>query len=115
MLPAPGQGALALEARLGDPTTAPLAGLHDPGIARCVTAERRLLQRLGGGCHLPLGCLATNLEDGSIRLQAVLGEVDEQITNARVARVAAVANDPEAAAHACHLALAGSDLEVVVP
>ncbi len=114
MLPAPGQGALAVETRSGDPHTAGLAALHDAPVARRVGAERLLLQMLGGGCHLPLGCLAD--EDGGVlRLTAVLGEVDEEITHARVARVAAAAPTGEAAARACHAALADSDLRAMVP
>lgn len=115
MLPAPGQGALAVETRSDDAGTAALAALHDPGVARCVVAERTLLQRLGGGCHLPLGCLATVEEDGALRLRAALGEIDEELTHAQVARVAAVARDPEAVARACHAALLGSELQVPEP
>jgi len=37
---------------------APLRELDDAAVARCVAAERGLLALLGGGCHLPLGCLA---------------------------------------------------------
>ena len=104
MLPAPGQGALAIETRDGDPAVEPLASLHDSTAARAVNAERSLLRLLGGGCHLPLGCLATD-HDGAIRLHAALGRVDEKITRAEVARVAATADDPETAAAACHSAL----------
>jgi porphobilinogen deaminase len=69
-----------------------------------VTAERTLLSLLGGGCHLPLGCLAS--EDGeAIRLTAVLGTVDEDITTATVTRVGAVAPTPEEASKACYNAL----------
>lgn len=100
MLPAPGQGALAVEARAGDPGTAELAALHDPGVASCVTAERGLLALLGGGCHLHLGCLAEPVE-GGLRLQAALGAVDEALTRAEVARVGAVAQDAAAAARLC--------------
>ncbi len=114
MLPAPGQGALAVETRSGDAHTAGLAALHDSSVARLVGAERLLLQMLGGGCHLPLGCLAEE-DGGVVRLAAVLGEVDEEITRARVARVAAAAPTGEAAARACHAALAGSDLRAMVP
>jgi hydroxymethylbilane synthase len=104
MLPAPGQGALAIETRAGDPGTRRLAELHDHGIARCVGAERHLLKLLGGGCHLPLGCLAT--EDGSgLRMQAVLGEIDDEATQAEVSRVGSLAQDPETAAQVCFNAL----------
>ncbi len=104
MLPAPGQGALAIETRDGDPTVEGVLALHDPVAARAVAAERKLLQLLGGGCHLPLGCLATE-EAGAIRLQAALGRVDDEITEAEVARVAATADDPDKVAAACHAAL----------
>lgn len=104
MLPAPGQGALAIETRADDPATSSLATLHDPKVGRCVTAERRLLDLLGGGCHLPLGCLATEDEAG-LRLQAVLGEIDEAVTRAEVSRVSGLAQEPETAARVCFEAL----------
>ncbi len=43
--------------------------------------------------------------DGAIRLHAALGRVDEKISHAEVARVAATADDPETVAAACHAAL----------
>jgi hydroxymethylbilane synthase len=104
MLSAPGQGALAIETRHADPSTRPLADLHDSRIAGHVDAERALLAMLGGGCHLPLGCLATDVDDG-VRLQAVLGEIDEDVTHASVSRVGAAAPTPELAARACFEAL----------
>jgi hydroxymethylbilane synthase len=104
MLPAPGQGALAIETRLDDPLTRPLVDLHDREIARHVGAERNLLELLGGGCHLPLGCLAET-DDSGVRLQAVLGVVDDEVTRATVSRVGAVAPDPEIAARTCCEAL----------
>ncbi len=114
MLPAPGQGALAIECRAGDVLTRPLETLHDGEIAAAVGAERSLLQMLGGGCHLPLGCLAAT-GNGETRLQAVLGEVDDAITEARVARVGAVAPTPEVAAKACFEALKEAMPAIVEP
>jgi len=58
MLPAPGQGAIALQCREGESSTGPLAALHHAATAACVDAERAILAGLGGGCHLPLGALA---------------------------------------------------------
>lgn len=104
MLPAPGQGALAIETRANDTITQPLSALHDPAVARCVGAERRLLELLDGGCHLPLGCLASEDETG-LRLQAVLGEIDDEVTRATVSRVGSLAQDPESAARVCFEAL----------
>ena len=114
MLPAPGQGALAIEARRDDPSTRLLAALHDADAARLVAAERRLLQLLGGGCHLPLGCLAVP-EDGGVRLTAALGAVDEAVTRVAMSRVSAVAADPEAAARACFEALEAAPPELGAP
>ncbi len=99
-LPAPGQGALAIETRADDSATADLAGLHDERVADCVTAERRLLDLLGGGCHMPLGCLAVH-ENGGIHLDAVLGRVDEALTHAELARAHHISADAEAAARLC--------------
>jgi hydroxymethylbilane synthase len=104
MLPAPGQGALAIECRAEDPLTRGLAALHKPAVARCVEAERTLLQLLGGGCHLPLGCLATEEYNG-LRLRALLGEIDDEATRAQVARVGGVADDPATVARVCFEAL----------
>jgi len=112
MLPAPGQGALAIETRANDAVTQPLSELHDPAVARCVGTERRLLELLGGGCHLPLGCLASEDETG-IRLQAVLGAIDDEVTQATVSRVGGLAQDPESAARVCFEALLLAMPEVV--
>ena len=70
MLPAPGQGAVALEIREGDPVAELLAMIHHAPTALCVEAERQLLLRLGGGCHMALGALATPV-DGGLSLEAV--------------------------------------------
>jgi hydroxymethylbilane synthase len=61
MLPAPGQGALAITARVGDAGTARAAraAVHDEATALCVTAERALLGRLEGGCQVPVGAYAS--------------------------------------------------------
>lgn len=67
--PAPGQGALALEARADDRATARLVNvLGDSGATTCVAAERRVMGRLEAGCRLPLGVLGTISADGSFRL-----------------------------------------------
>ena len=57
MLPAPGQGAIAVECRIGEEAAA-LAAIHHAETAACVHAERAVLAGLGGGCHLPLGARA---------------------------------------------------------
>jgi len=71
-LPAPGQGAIAVEIRAGDTRAAGLLEpLNDAGTAAAVEAERAVLRALGGGCHLPLGARAT-VSGGNLRLEAVL-------------------------------------------
>ncbi|MEI6323224.1 MAG: hydroxymethylbilane synthase [bacterium] len=70
MLPAPGQGAIAVEMRDDAPSIPLVSALHDAATARCVETERLVLRHLGGGCHLALGALATE-SDGMIHLQAV--------------------------------------------
>ncbi len=59
MLPAVGQGALAVEARAGDERVAALvARLDDRPTALAVRAERALLRALEGGCQIPIGAYA---------------------------------------------------------
>jgi hydroxymethylbilane synthase len=70
-LPAPGQGAIAVQARDADGETHRLlASVHHPTTAECVQAERFLLEKLGGGCHLALGARASKRQD-QIHLEAV--------------------------------------------
>jgi hydroxymethylbilane synthase len=72
MLPAVGQGALAIEARAGDAGVRELLSpLHDASSAACVTAERAMLAALDGSCRTPIAGLA-ELADGELRLRALL-------------------------------------------
>jgi hydroxymethylbilane synthase len=58
-LPAPGQGALAVQVRADDPVARPLvARLDDAATRAAVEAERAFLRASGGGCRAPLGALA---------------------------------------------------------
>jgi len=73
MLPAPGQGVVAIQMRTGDATTgAALAALNDAASAAEATAERALLEGLGGGCLVPVGARA-RATDGTLELQAFVG------------------------------------------
>ncbi|MFZ6029909.1 MAG: hydroxymethylbilane synthase [Chloroflexota bacterium] len=59
MLPAPGQGALAVQCRAEDASLLRLlAVLEDEATCRAVTAERQFLFGLGGGCAVPVGAYA---------------------------------------------------------
>jgi hydroxymethylbilane synthase len=62
VLPAPGQGALAVEARAGDDLVAELAALDDRPSRAAVEAERAVLAALEGGCSAPIGALAELVE-----------------------------------------------------
>jgi hydroxymethylbilane synthase len=72
MVPAPGQGALAVQARADDNRTLKLVKqLDHPRSRLAYEAERALVVRLGGDCSLPLGAYAEEREDG-VRLLAVV-------------------------------------------
>ncbi|MFF3996268.1 hydroxymethylbilane synthase [Streptomyces cyaneofuscatus] len=81
VLPAPGQGALAIEcAATSADLAAALAELDDPYTRVAVTAERALLAALEAGCSAPVGALADLLVDGQavneLRLRGVVGSTD---------------------------------------
>lgn len=72
--PAPGQGAVALDCRVGDRRTRILLAALDHRPTRLATAsERAVLSGLAGGCSLPLGCLVRRQPEGAWRLVARLG------------------------------------------
>jgi hydroxymethylbilane synthase len=76
MLPAIGQGALALEARAGDARVVALCRvMADPAAELTVAAERALLAGLGVGCRTPVAGHAT-LEEGRIVLRGLVGRPD---------------------------------------
>jgi hydroxymethylbilane synthase len=69
MLPAPGQGALAIQCRAEDADVLRLlAAIEDPLVRLAVTAERRFLQALGGGCSAPVAAYAQPVVAGQTRL-----------------------------------------------
>jgi hydroxymethylbilane synthase len=72
MLPQPGQGALAIETRADDEEALRIVNTVDDVESRqAVEAERAFLKRLGGGCRIPVGALAT-ITDGEMRLDGVV-------------------------------------------
>lgn len=74
-LPAPAQGALALQTRANDPAVDLLAFLNHAPTMLEATAERTLLERLGGGCQLPIGARAW-VEGERLKLAAVVADPD---------------------------------------
>ena len=76
MCPAAGQGALAIEirkARFLGPQH--VAFLNDPAARTATTCERALLNKMGGGCQVPIGALAEMI-DGRLSLKAVVARPD---------------------------------------
>jgi len=75
MLPAPGQGALAVECRDGEPELAALLqAITDQPTVAAVTAERSLLEALEAGCSAPVGAYAAGLEP--VRMRAAVMSTD---------------------------------------
>jgi len=71
-MPAAGQGAVAVEVRLGDSVVRNMVEkIHNPMVASAVTAERTLVKCLGGGCNLPIGALA-RFKGKRLHLEAIV-------------------------------------------
>ncbi len=76
MTPAAGQGALAIEIRSGDKATGDLiAFLNDANARTATTCERALLNKLGGGCQVPIGAFA-EVKGTRIYLDALVAHPD---------------------------------------
>ena len=97
MLPAPGQGALAVECRAPDAAHGDfdqeireaLEGLHDPATSLAVYAERAILERSQAGCSAPIGALAS-IDGTALTLAAVMAD-DE----GRLSRLSTIATLPD--------------------
>jgi len=78
LVPAAGQGTLAIEARTRDARVASaVAGLRDGATERALSAERTLVSRLGAGCDTPIGAHAAADGDGAaLELRAFVGAAD---------------------------------------
>lgn len=77
-LPAPGQGAIAIEVRAEDPRVREVIGrINDSMTSFAVDAERALVAALGGGCQTPIGAVAL-AEGGELDLRAVVVSLDGQ-------------------------------------
>ena len=90
-LPAPGQGALAVQCREDDHEARALLALIDEAAVRAeVDAERAFLSALGGGCSLPVGALARHVEGAPLELHGFVGA----LSNGESIRVSSVGGDP---------------------
>jgi len=91
MLPAPGQGALAIQCRADDAETIKLlAAINDAKTSEAVCAERAFLAALGGGCSLPVGAFAEK-NNGRIILTGGVVSADGK----KSIRLSAVDNEPQ--------------------
>jgi len=76
LIPAVGQGSIAVEIRENDNDVAAIvARVDDAETRQCVMAERALLRRLEGGCQVPIGAYAT-VEDETLTLDGIVGSLD---------------------------------------
>jgi hydroxymethylbilane synthase len=96
MLPAPGQGALAVQTRIDPALVAMFAPIHHLPTALAVTAERAFLAGLGGGCAVPVAAYADWHGDHLLlrgRVSAPDGsqQIDAQVSAAVTSAAAAVA------------------------
>ena len=79
MCPAAGQGALGIEIRAGDVEMRKhLAFLDDTAARAATTCERALLNKLGGGCQVPIGAFAET-RDGELHLIAIVAQPDGSV------------------------------------
>jgi hydroxymethylbilane synthase len=96
LLPAPGQGAIALECRADDAAVAAaVEPLHHARTADAVRAERAFLARLGGGCNVPLGAFAQAEPGAGQRLRAFVARED----GGAILRGERRGEDPQALGH----------------
>jgi hydroxymethylbilane synthase len=80
LVPAIGQGILAIETRADDAGTIALArrALHDEATADCAAAERAFLERLGGSCQTPMACHAV-VDGDAVSAVGLVGELDGRV------------------------------------
>jgi hydroxymethylbilane synthase len=76
LVPAAGQGALAVEGRHGAVAATVVEALDDPSAATCVRAERELTRHLDATCNTPVGAFARHVGDGEIELRGWVGLPD---------------------------------------
>jgi hydroxymethylbilane synthase len=94
MLPAPGQGALAVQCRSDNgPMLSRLAALEDTPTRQATSAERAFLSELGGGCAVPVAAYAeVNAPSEAIHLIGLVCDLDGR----QIVRVEGDGNDPAA-------------------
>jgi len=79
LLPAAGQGTLALETRAGDPLAGELLVLDDRTARACLAAERAFSSELEGDCNVPLAAYAEPIAGDRLRLRALVASPDGRV------------------------------------
>lgn len=104
MLPAPGQGAIAIVCRDNDKDVFDVLNkLHDAETALCVNTERQYLNALNGGCTAPIGAHVT-IQNGKVHFDSVL--MDPMAENEiRIQLESDITNEPTLGLEASHIAL----------
>ena len=110
LLPAPGQGTLAVEVLRGGAAEKLVAALNHPPTERSARAERELVAAFGGDCTLPLAAWGREEADGTFRLSAFLATEDGSL----VARGDGAAADWKEAAARCLSALRRDGVDAVL-
>ncbi|MDB5763249.1 MAG: hydroxymethylbilane synthase [Herminiimonas sp.] len=111
-LPAPGQGAMAIEIPVGrDDVRALLGPLNHVATARAVTAERALSKAFGGSCQIPLAAFAT-IDGATMRLRAMVATPDGQ--RIATADASGSADAPEALGRQVAEALKARDASAIL-
>jgi hydroxymethylbilane synthase len=76
-VPAPGQGIVAIEIRVGDgQVREAVARISDAAAAAALAAERAVVEALGGGCQTPVGALAVPIDSDALELTAIVVALD---------------------------------------
>jgi hydroxymethylbilane synthase len=98
ILPAPGQGALAIQCRRNDQRMLDLlAPINHSDSQTCVIAERGIVQALNGDCHSPIAALAT-IDAEKLLLRVAVGARDGQPPLLSASATAGISNAPDAVA-----------------
>jgi hydroxymethylbilane synthase len=114
--PAPGQGALAIEARAGDRWTLDrLEPLHDPATGLAIRAERMLMTLLDGGCRLPVGALAVPHTDDVQHLHLLGGVASTDGHQVVIDRLTGDIQDPEGLAQRLAERLKHAGADTLIP
>lgn len=92
MIPAPAQGVLALEICEEDISTKKLLdNLYDEQTEAAVCAERGFLKAVGGDCHMPVGAVCRQIENGKYQMDAIFGNAD----GTKLVSVSVIGEKPE--------------------